>query len=249
MDWNRGYFAGQRWSTGNARGGNGRTLAQATSDATGGYNPPSFKSGALNVPFTGNSTADTSVNAFGSAVNTNCTITGNALVDNGTVTPQTLQWATATTNGLGRAADAAFTIEFFVKWVSTQNSTAPFTVRWRIGNPTLQMQVSFGLYGNAGGLSGDATNQCGTATLTSGVWTHVAICRPAGAGVQAATIWMAGTLVGTVNISNGSATGGYVTFGRHTVSGAQNYQVRSLRLTNDAALYTGAFTPPSEPLS
>ena len=91
-----------------------------------------------------------------------------------------------------------------------------------------------------------AVNSTSTATVSLGTWNHVAVTR-SGSSIN---LWLNG--VSIVSASNSSAlmtTGNFTIIGGRNAAGYITGYVSNFRFVNGTALYTGAFTPSTSPLT
>lgn len=87
-----------------------------------------------------------------------------------------------------------------------------------------------------------------TAPISAGAWTHIALTRSG----NNFTLWAAGSSVGTATTAlNFSSTAAFRIGRDGTAAFAPEFngKIASVRVTKGAALYTGAFTPPSLPMT
>jgi hypothetical protein len=81
-----------------------------------------------------------------------------------------------------------------------------------------------------------------SANPTVGAWNHIALVRE-GTGSNQYKLYLNGTLTatGTESTTFAAQSGGYI--------GGANAYISNLRIVNDTAVYTSAFTPPTQPLT
>lgn len=134
------------------------------------------------------------------------------------------------------ALGTQFTIEFWV-----YPSAAGSTQNYYVGGSTTGPLIGFN------GTTFSVAHQgtwviAGSTNPTLNAWNHIAVVRE-GTGANQYKLYLNGTLIGTGTEATtfASQTGGQIG------GGVPGY-ISNLRITNNQALYTGAFTPPTSPL-
>lgn len=152
---------------------------------------------------------------------------------------------------LGRSAGQAWTLEGFVKWFSSANSTqpAPF-VDWLVGS----QGYSFGAYANTGQVALNTADfgspDAGPSgnVLVAGTVQHFAMVRPAGAGIHVVRCYLAGVQLFTFTEVADSLVGatGTLVIGKDVgASNAARYLVGGVTLTMREVYLGTSFTPPA----
>jgi hypothetical protein len=158
-------------------------------------------------------------------------------------------YLSVTDNAALKFGSGNFTIEGWVYLFSVSGNTAMYA-RNGYGFLIGQLGANFYLYASSNGGSWDLANGVAFGAAVANTWFHFAVVRN-GANI---TLYLNGVLGNTVAVSTNSlyelsdmtigrwARGDGVVFG-------MNGHISNLRLVKGTAVYTGAFTPPTAPLS
>ena len=147
---------------------------------------------------------------------------------------------------LGSSGD--FTIECWVYLTSTPGNYAPFATTWVNASSTYANRWFLGV-GTSGRLTWfDSAGNFGineSTSITLNTWLHIAVVRSG----STITMYKNGVSVGTQTTNQSYTTDNLVSVG-YVASG--NYisgYISNLRIVKGTAVYTSAFTPPTEPLT
>lgn len=153
----------------------------------------------------------------------------------------------STTNNVTVFGTGDFTIEMWINLPSP--STRQCLITNRTGTSTTDFLLEVSAVGGSKlywhNSSGSPSDVQGTITITANVWHHIAVVRISGTltiyvdgVVDISTAW-AGNMSDVSPIQIGSYTTSYVCTG----------YISNLRMVNGVGVYTGAFTPPTSPLT
>ena len=206
----------------------------------------------------GNGTNGAQNNTFLDSSSNNFTITRNGNTTQGTFAPYGSNWSnyfdgsgdylTFPNNTAFAFGTGAFTIEF---WVNSSGLNDSFILSGRAGIGTLHIT-----YGGFGGTTPGCLRYVGSSTITSGsvlisnnLWNHCAIVRD---GSNNITLYVngvsAGTGTDTTNYTTTSGTWYINSNDSGPTPGGAGY-ISNLRIIKGTAVYTGAFTPSTSPLT
>jgi hypothetical protein len=203
-----------------------------------------------------NTFLDSSSNTF--------TITRNGTPTQGSITPYwpNGQWSNyfnGSTDSLTAASNAAFTlgassnnftIEFWAYANGLQAANAVLLTTWVSFSSGFANRWSLNFSGSASSSTLIWNNSSGsglvvTTSFPINAWTHVAVVR------NAATInvYINGVSLLTQTTNQDYSTQGALSVGYVSGGGYFNGYISNARLANGTAVYTGAFTPPTVPLT
>ena len=225
-----------------------RTLAGASAVAT----DPNFENVTLLLH--GDGTNGGQNNTFVDGSTNNFTITRNGNTTQGTFSPYGDNWSnyfdgtddylSIADNANLRAGSGTFTIE---AWIYREATGAAHTIYAKGGASTgIVLQVTST---NVLRFTHTTTNIDSTGTIGLATWTHVAVVRE-GTGSNQTKLYINGTQDGTGTVSTDFTQTEEVRIG--TNRGATedfNGYISNLRFVKGTAVYTGAFTVPTAPLT
>jgi hypothetical protein len=242
----------------------GNLTAMIASIFSGGVTAdPYYEYTTLLLP--GNGTNGAQNNTFLDSSSNNFTITRNGNTTQGTFSPfSQTGWgnyfdgssylANTSTTSVVAPGTSNFTAEFWVYATTDQQSQAYGSVL-HIGSGTSGAWMVSLLYSSAGAMKirvgTSPADYDSTSTISTNRWYHIALVRE-GTGSNQTKIYVDGSLFYTFtlsdNLSNSSAL--YIgTTGFNTSARRLSGYVSNVRLTVGTALYTGAFTPSTTPLT
>lgn len=225
-----------------------RTLAGSAATPT----DPNFENVTLLLH--GDGTNGGQNNTFTDGSTNNFTITRNGNTTQGTFSPYGDNWSnfldgtddylSIADNANLRAGAGAFTIE---AWIYRNATGAAHTIYAKGGASTgIVFQVTSG---DVLRFTHTTTNIDSTGTIGLATWTHVAVVRE-GTGTNQTKLYINGTQDGTGTVSTDFTQTEEVRIG--TNRGATedfNGYISNLRFVKGTAVYTGAFTVPTSPLT
>jgi hypothetical protein len=206
----------------------------------------------------GNGTNGAQNNTFLDSSTNNFTITRNGNTTQGTFSPYGTLWSnyfdgtgdylTYGNNTAFAFGTGAFTIEF---WVNSNGLSDGFILSGRAAIGT--MHITYGGFGGStvGSLRyvGSSTITSGSVLISNGAWNHCAIVRD---GSNNITLYVNGVSVGTgTDTTNYTTTTGTWFINSNDsgpTPGGAGY-ISNLRIVKGTAVYTGAFTPSTTPLT
>ena len=211
----------------------------------------------------GDGTNNKNNHTFIDSSNNNFTITRNGNATQGTFTPFGNTWSglfSANTTYLSladtaniRLGSGDFTVECFIQTSQTGNAyTSGIAAQYP--DAAGAGCYIFGLRNNVIYIWDNATSYVGTANVATSAWTHVAWVR-SGSGSNNNKVYVNGVLdfqfTNTTNFTGGTAPFRIGAWGS-TSTGygfTSNTYISNFRIIKDATTYTGAFTPPTSPLT
>jgi len=238
-------------------------IAAAFSGSAPATTDPYFDYTTLLLPGTGTNGAQN--NTFLDGSTNNFTITRNGNTTQGTFSPfSQTGWgnyfdgssylANTSTTSVVAPGTSNFTAEFWVYATTDQQSQSYGSVL-HIGSGASGAWMVSLLYSSAGAMKirvgTTVADYDSTSTISTNRWYHIALVRE-GTGSNQTKIYVDGSLFYTFtlsdNLSNSSAL--YIgTTGFNTSARRLSGYVSNVRLTVGTALYTGAFTPSTTPLT
>lgn len=205
----------------------------------------------LYVPFTGNVSTDVGPQLLGDGMNTGASFSSNQFPLSGT-TQQQIVFLNDTR--LGQPTDTGWTLECFMVWNSSDNTTDPgLDLSYELYGPTdiIQERYFIHAYSNAGAIQLDLAafgiEAQSADHVLSGSRQHVAMVRQPGSATIDVYVNGARVIHYIPGGSPSLGSKGLVSFGKYSTSAFNNISavMDDIRLCN-IAVYSGAsFTPPT----
>jgi hypothetical protein len=138
-----------------------------------------------------------------------------------------------------------FTIEWWVYRITSQGGDRDELPMGGVGGTSFMLGMQAGTL--QFGISGTSWNITSSITVPLSVWAHCAIARVG----STVTMYINGVSAGTATMSTNFTGATAFDIGRRQGASVNNIQVycSNLRIVNGTAVYTGAFTPPTSPLT
>jgi len=233
-----------------------RKLIQASGGAAGAADTGDDDFANVVLLLDGDGTSGDDNNTFTDSSTNGFTVTENGSVVQGSFSPYGDNWS----NYFGTAqsvvaSDSAiamgsgdWTLEFWVYFNAVNNGTVKYLFDWRTGSDTsnsflAQETNNSWTYWNGSG-SG-ITSGLTSSTFSVGTWHHVALSRDG----STLRFFVDGTNVGSPTDSTTYDSSTITIGNRYTGSYGFDGYISNVRIVKGTALYTSAFTPPTDPLT